>query len=73
MAIIVCLQRLTCRVFFRSQVVQFRCCTTVVSCAFTTYVCTAGVYNLFDLAGRIMITSMKHGRVIDFLLLIAVL
>ena len=26
------------KVFFRSQIVPLRCCTTVVSCAFTTYV-----------------------------------
>ena len=32
-----------------------------------------GVYNLYDIAGRIMITFLKYGRIIDFLLLIAVL
>ena len=32
-----------------------------------------GVYNLFDIAIRIMITFMKYGRIIDFLLLVAIL
>ena len=32
-----------------------------------------GVYNLLGIAGRIIITSMKYGRIIDFLSLIVVL
>ena len=41
-----CLQRFTCKVFFGSQVFPFRCYPTVVSCAFTTYVCTISPHQV---------------------------